>query len=291
MKIKARVIILWLISLIVFGLTLWIVTTPSRKDFRYLENIKGDVSKGKYVFNIAGCANCHSTLSSKIESALGGGMAFQTTFGTFYAPNISTSKEYGIGNWTINDFANALKKGIDPENEHYFPVFPYTSYRLISDKDLVDLWTFWQTLPAEEKVSRKHELKFPFSFRKSLVGWKFLYFDHEWVRVKTNPRGRYLVEALGHCAECHTSRSIFGGLNRDKWLQGGTNPTGNGKIPGIAPEILNWSKEDIVEFLTTGFTPEFDVVGGKMVRVVENTSRLSVADLDALANYLMKLEN
>jgi mono/diheme cytochrome c family protein len=104
-------------------------------------------------------------------------------------------------------------------------------------------------------------------------------------------RATYLVEALGHCAQCHTPRNILGGLKTDAWLKGGKNPSGKGKIPSIHPSDLKWNKEEIVEYLSSGFTPDYDVAGGKMASVVENTSRLSESDRIYIAEYLLRLND
>ena len=291
MKRKHRIAIVLLGSIIPLGFVLWNLTTGSPKNFNYLRGLEGDILNGKYIFNISGCANCHTTLNGKNELELGGGRAFDTEYGVFYAPNISTSKLYGIGNWALNDFANAMKRGVNPRNKHYYPIFPYTSYRLITDKDIFDLWTFWQTLPATETRSRQHKLKFPFYFRAGLSVWKFFNFDYDWVRSETRPRGRYLVEVLGHCAECHTPRGVYGGFIKNRWLQGAFSPDEKVNIPGITSKKLKWTEEQITEYLSTGFTPEFNVVGGKMARVIENTSRLTVRDLEAIARYLHEISN
>tara|TARA_E500000331_G_scaffold130462_1_gene127716 strand:- start:3043 stop:3954 length:912 start_codon:yes stop_codon:yes gene_type:complete len=287
-KKKNQVVSLGLSAAVLVALVFW-NNTNSAANYQYLKNIVPDVQNGKYVFTVAGCANCHTTMGKKSEFVLGGGMAFPTAFGTFYAPNISNSKDHGIGDWTMNDFATALKQGVGPTGEHYFPAFPYTSYRLISDQDLADLWAFWQTLPAEEIASRNHDLKFPFSSRIGLIGWKALYFNEGWVGPDNERRGRYLVESLGHCAECHTPRSFLGGLQQDKWLQGANSLTDKRVVPAITPKTLSWSVSEIMEYLSTGFTPDFDVVGGSMARVVENTSRLSREDLHAIAKYLVNM--
>ncbi len=99
-------------------------------------------------------------------------------------------------------------------------------------------------------------------------------------------RGRYLVEALGHCGECHTERNKFGGLNYENWLRGAPNPNGRGRIPDISPAGLKWSQADIAEYLKSGFTPEYDTAGGEMAEVIENTSKLTDSDRTAIAAYL-----
>ena len=97
------------------------------------------------------------------------------------------------------------------------------------------------------------------------------------------------MEALAHCGECHTPRNGLGGMETARWMAGGPNPSGQGSIPNITPAKLTWSEAEIVEYLTTGFTPDFDSVGGHMVHVVENMARLPQTEREAVAAYLKKL--
>ncbi|MEC7488987.1 MAG: cytochrome c [Pseudomonadota bacterium] len=258
-------------------------------DYAHLGNISGEPIRGLYVFRAAGCASCHTAPNDEDNFVLAGGQEFKTKFGTFYAPNISTSKTHGIGNWKLEDFSNALRRGLSPEKKHYYPIFPYTSYRLMTDQDLVDLWTFWQTLPATENPNKSHVVSWPFGIRSTLTGWKLINYKTGWVKPLTNTRGRYLVEVLGHCAECHTPRNLTGGLKRNAWMSGADSTLGEGRIPSIAPRDLNWTEEEIVEYLLTGFTPEYDVAAGKMAKVIEHTSSMRLGDLQAIAKYLKEI--
>ena len=100
-------------------------------------------------------------------------------------------------------------------------------------------------------------------------------------------RGRYLVEGPGHCGECHTPRDWTGGLKLERWLAGAPDLEGDGKVPNITPGGLQgWSQEDIAYYLQSGFTPDFDTVGGSMVKVQKNMAKLPAEDLDAIAAYL-----
>ena len=110
------------------------------------------------------------------------------------------SKEHGIGNWSLDDFSNAVRQGINPQGQHYFPAFPYVAYSKMTDQDLIDLWAFWQTLPINELPSQAHEIPWPFSMRQTLGLWKRLFSERDY-RFAENTRGAYLVEALGHCGE------------------------------------------------------------------------------------------
>jgi mono/diheme cytochrome c family protein len=224
---------------------------------------------------------------------LGGGQSFVTPYGVFRAPNISMSQNFGIGRWNFTDFETAMRRGISPMGEHYFPAFPYTAYQHMTLQDVSDLWMFWQGLPAVETVSLPHELQLPFGFRRLVGLWKLFVAAPDW-HMKSpldagQERGRYLVEALGHCAECHTPRNALGGLRSTHWLAGAENPSGKGRIPNITPAALQWSLEEIADYLETGLTPDFDVVGGSMAKVVDNLAKLSPEDRLAIAQYLKAL--
>jgi mono/diheme cytochrome c family protein len=193
----------------------------------------------------------------------------------------------------LADFASAVKKGVSPEGQHYYPAFPYASYIHMDDQDVVDLWAYWQSLPAETTSSQPHEIGFPFNIRRSVGVWKMLYLTEDWVVTPAQSpeieRGRYLVEALAHCGECHTPRTALGGMDRSKWLAGAPNPTGRGRIPSLTPEDLTWGPTDIAYYLETGFTPDFDSAGGHMVAVIENFAQLPADDRTAVAAYLKAL--
>ena len=258
-----------------------------------LSSLSGDAAAGELVFYSSGCSSCHLAPESEDPMLLAGGQRFATEFGTFVAPNISSHPEQGLGSWTQAQFASAVLEGVSPEGAHYYPAFPYSSYTRMSDQDVVDLWAFMQTLPASDAASQPHELALPFQFRQPLGIWKALYVTDGWRlrRVETPEveRGRYLVEALGHCGECHTERNLLGALDQDTWLAGAPNPSGQGRIPAIHPDRLNWSDTDIAYYLETGFTPDFDSAGGSMAAVVRNYAKLPPEDRAAVAAYLKAL--
>ncbi|MGR3578507.1 MAG: c-type cytochrome, partial [Sagittula sp.] len=129
-----------------------------------------------------------------------------------------------------------------------------------------------------------------FNIRRSLGGWKLLFFSDDYVMpAGDNERGRYLAETLAHCGECHTPRNALGGLDKGRWLAGAPNPSGQGTIPALTPDKLTWSATDVAYYLETGFTPDFDSVGGHMAEVVDNFSKLSAEDRTAVANYIKAL--
>ena len=282
---------------LVVGLIL-MVTRPSGLPAGALPSHIVDTTNGARLFHAGGCASCHSTPETESEPpVLGGGLAMDTPFGTFLVPNISPDPNYGIGNWTTLDFVNAMHLGVSPGGSHYYPAFPYASYTRMSFEDLMDLKAYLDTLPEADNRNKDHQLGFPWNVRAGIGLWKLLNLDSAAV-VSVPPeddllvRGRYLVEGPGHCAECHTPRNWSGGLNNGRWLAGAPNPDGEGKVSNITPSkkgLAAWSQGDIEYYLESGFTPDFDTVGGSMVEVQENMARLPAQDREAIAAYLKNI--
>lgn len=286
----------YLVLLAIAGFAVfWFVTAPKRLPDDATAGLTGDATRGEQVFWAGGCASCHAAPEAKDDARLllVGGQRFASPFGTFIAPNITPDPQAGIGGWSLQDLANAMQRGVSPEGQHYYPAFPYTSYAKADLQDIADLKAFMDTLPADATPSLAHEVGFPFNIRRSLGGWKFLFFKTDWVingeLTEVETRGRYLAEALGHCGECHTPRNFLGGSQTARWLAGGPDPSGKGSFPNITPGKLDWSEADLVQYFTTGFTPEFDSVGGHMAFVVDNLSKLPESDREALAAYLKKV--
>ena len=251
-----------------------------------------DTVNGERIFHAGGCASCHASGDDALPPLMGGGLAMKSPYGVFHVPNISPDPVHGIGRWSALDFVNAMKLGTSPEGRHYYPAFPYTSYARMSLEDLVDLKSYLDTLPGVQMANQEHGLKFPWNIRAGIGLWKLLNLSAEGVvmNLPDDPaiaRGQYLVEGPGHCGECHTPRDWMGGLQLERWLAGAPDPEGEGRVPNITPSGLqNWSKGDITYYLQSGFTPDFDTVGGSMVKVQKNMANLPVEDLKAMAAYL-----
>jgi len=272
-----------------------LVTRPAGLPPGALPAHTADTGNGERLFHAGGCASCHASPGiGSTPPALGGGLGLNTPFGVFRVPNISPDKVHGIGNWTTLDFVNAMHLGVSPDSRHFYPAFPYTSYTHMRFEDLMDLKAYMDTLPAVPTPNMHHELKFPWNIRAGIGLWKLLNLDSTPVVPipdgdATLARGRYLVEGPGHCGECHTPRNWSGGLDRSRWLAGAPNPDGEGVVPDITPDekgLADWSQSDIEYYLKSGFTPDFDTVGGSMVEVQENMALLPAEDRAAIAAYL-----
>jgi mono/diheme cytochrome c family protein len=275
----------------------WLITKPRPAFARDAQAPldEGDPARGKLVFAAGDCASCHASPGQPDRLRLGGGLALASPYGTFRAPNISMDPVDGIGSWRTVDLANALLSGVSPAGAHYYPSFPYSSYAKMGLGDVSDLMAFLRTLPAVAGKAPPHELALPFQIRRFVGFWKILYFDRRPIasdpgRGEAWNRGQYLTEAVAHCAECHSSRNIFGAIKPKTRFAGGTDPEGVGYSPNITPmRIGNWKQEDIAEVLKTGVTPNHGRVGSSMADVVTNTATLPQGDRDAIAAYIKSL--
>ncbi len=276
----------------------WFLTEPQKLDAATLAQLgAGDAARGERIFWAGGCTSCHARPKAEGDARLelAGGLELKTPFGIFVPPNISSDTQDGIGNWSVEDFANAMMRGVAPDGSHLYPSFPYTSYARMNPADVADLYAFMKTLPAVAGRAADNTLLFPFNIRRGLGLWKLLYLDDEPVIAlaadapESVRLGQYLVEGPGHCGECHTPRDFAGGTDNTRWLSGAVAAEGEGVVPNITSGeggIGDWSESDIASYLETGFTPEFDSVGGSMVEVQRNLARLEAADREAIAAYL-----
>ncbi len=255
---------------------------------------QGDAKRGEYLAKAGGCLACHT--EEKTDAVpFAGGRALKTPFGTFYGPNITPHPEAGIGRWAEADFIRALRHGKRPDGAHYFPAFPYPSFTLIVDSDLHDLWAYLRSLPPSARANQEHDLRVPFRWRFLVSVWKWLFFSPGQFAADAQlsqsvNRGAYLVQALGHCGECHTPRNFLGAPKRGRLLAGGKTPEGK-DVSNLTPTGLKrWSDKDLADFLVTGTLPDGDVPAEAMGEVIRNTtSQLTPADLQAMIAYLRSL--
>lgn len=273
----------------------WWLTIPAVVASNALLPHTPNLANGLTTFNAGGCSSCHAVPNQPDRLKLGGGLPIPSPFGTFNVPNISPDPNDGIGRWSEADFVTAVLKGTSPAGVHYFPAFPYTSYQHGKIEDVRDLFAYLKTLAPVSGKARDHDVPFPFNVRRNVGVWKFLFMDGkpfapDTARSAPWNRGAYLVNSLGHCAECHSPRNFLGGIIDAQRFAGGPNPEGEGWVPNITQKGLDeWSVKDIAYFLETGQMPDGDSVGGSMGRVIKNTSQLSPEDRAAMAEYLKSL--
>lgn len=246
---------------------------------------------GKYVFFAAGCVSCHTA-----GQALAGGRPLETPFGKFYPPNITPSREHGIGTWSSEDLEQALRQGINRHGEHYYPAFPYPSYTRMTHQDIQALHAYLMQQPASSRVNRPHELHWPYSSRPLISYWKTRGFTPGVFAPDPDKsaqwnRGAYLADALGHCGECHTPRGFPGIPRHDRYLAGTCAGPDGRLVPNITPDrqtgIGNWTREELDRFLESGRKPDGSFTGGLMAEVLGTSCmRLTGYDRQSLTTYL-----
>jgi mono/diheme cytochrome c family protein len=273
----------------------WWLTMPAVIASSALPAYTPSLANGLTTFNAGGCSSCHAVPNQPDRLKLGGGLPITSPFGTFHVPNISPDPNDGIGRWSEADFVTAVLEGTSPSGTHYFPAFPYASYQHARIEDVRDLFAYLKTLAPVPGKARDHDVPFPFNIRRNLGMWKLLFADGkpfapDPARSAQWNRGAYLVNSLGHCAECHSPRNFLGGIIDAQRFAGGPNPEGEGWVPNITQKgIGEWSAKDIAYFLQTGEMPDGDSAGGPMARVIKNTSQLPPEDRAAMAEYLKSL--
>lgn len=256
-------------------------------------------ARGAYLAAAGGCVSCHTDYKRKSPRFAGGG-AIKTPFGVFYAPNITSDRQHGIGGWSADDFKRAMREGIAPDGSHFFPAFPYTAYTAITDRDLNDLWVYLSGVAPVARPNRPHQLGFPFGWRFPVSFWKIMNFRLGAFKPKTDKspawnRGAYLVTALVHCGECHTPRNALGGLRRASWMAGAKNGPEGESVPNITPHpkdgIGRWTDDDIETYLADGMDPDGDFAESLMADVIDrSTGKLNPSDIKAIIVYLRSLK-
>jgi mono/diheme cytochrome c family protein len=251
------------------------------------------IARGRYLVVAADCVACHTKSGGK---AYAGGVALQTPFGTVVAPNITPDRDAGIGAWTDDEFVAALHEGRGRDGIRLFPAMPYPAYTKMTRSDALSIRAYLQTIqPAPDKIE-PNQLPFPLNLRFNMAVWNALNFKSG--RLEPDPskssewnRGRYLVDALGHCGTCHTPKTLLGADEDSEYLQGGTLQ--GWFAPNITADtrkgIGGWSLEELVDYLKTGANRDAIATGDMTEEIVHSSSNLNDDDLKAIAVYLKSL--
>jgi mono/diheme cytochrome c family protein len=251
------------------------------------------IAHGKALVEAGDCASCHTADPAK---PLAGGKRIDTPFGGIYSPNLTPDHETGIGAWSDGDFSRALRYGVDPDGSRYYPAFPYPNFTKLTRDDILAIRAYLATLAPVHNDPPPPELRWPLNYRVLMRVWNFLFFrpgifEPDQQKSAEWNRGGYLVTGLAHCGACHTPKNLFGADKRGRAF-------GGGLIDGwFAPRLDNadrsglksWSVDDVAEYLASGRNARSNA-GGLMAEVVKNsTSKMSDADVRAIAVYLKDL--
>jgi mono/diheme cytochrome c family protein len=258
------------------------------------------VEQGRYLAIAGNCLSCHTSADGENYA---GGVAFETAFGRLYSTNITPDPDTGIGRWTFEQFARALREGVRPDGTHLYPAFPYTSFTNVTDADAAALFAYLKTVTPVNAPARSNEMNFPFNQRWLLGFWKMMYFEpgrYQPDKSKSEQwnRGAYLVQGLGHCGACHTPRTFLGAEDGDRAFHGGTykDKIDDKLLDWVASDLTpgpnglaQWQEGEIAEYLREGHSPRAAVFGGMNEVIANSTSHLAEADTKAIAAYLKSL--
>jgi mono/diheme cytochrome c family protein len=250
------------------------------------------VERGEYLARAGDCIACHTAPGGR---PMAGGLALQSPLGAVVSTNITPSKTHGIGNYTLAQFTDALRRGVRADGARLYPAMPYTSYAKVSDDDARALYAyFMQGVAAVDSAPPTTQLPFPFNIRWSMLAWNALYLDD--ARYRDDPakgpqwnRGAYLVQGLAHCSACHTPRGPLMAEDHSRELAGGE--VWPWYAPNITPHassgIGGWSQAELVQYLREGHAPGKSQAAGPMAEAVDFSLRhLTAEDLQAIAAYL-----
>lgn len=252
------------------------------------------LTRGRYLTRAADCEACHTVKGGK---PFAGGRAFALPFGTLYTPNITPDKETGIGEWTDADLIRAVHQGVARDGTRLYPAFPYASYTMLTDADVLAIKAYLFSLPAVRQENLPNTFKFPYNQRWLMFFWATLFNSNERFRPVDGQspewnRGAYLVEAAAHCSECHTPRTPFQSLNNRLKFSGGVAEGWNAynitsdKGTGIG----NWTPEELASYLSSGHALGRGTAGGPMAEAVDlSLQYMTPTDIAAMVSYLMSV--
>ena len=251
------------------------------------------IAHGKALVEAGDCTSCHTADPAK---PFAGGKRIDTPFGAIYSPNLTPDRDSGIGAWSDQDFYRALRYGVAPDGLRYYPAFPYPNFTKLTRDDILSIRAYLATLAPFQNEAPPPQLRFPLNFRMVMRAWNFLFFKPGIFEPDQNKsaewnRGGYLVTGLAHCGACHTPKNIFGADRRGRSLSGGAvdgwfAPRLDGAERG---GLRSWSVEDIAEYLASGRNSKSHADGLMAEVVVSSTSKMSDADVRAIAVYLKSL--
>jgi mono/diheme cytochrome c family protein len=277
-----------------------IALTAARPSGRALPAFHADPSRGEVMYHVGGCIGCHkASATSGVTGPPTGSAPFETPVGTFWPGNLTPDPETGLGGWTAEQFVDAMTRGVSPDRRHYFPAFPYTSFRNMRVEDLLDLWAYLQGLEPVHSPGHTPDMPMPTLARRAVGLWNWLAlgeagFPQDPNRSEAWNRGAYLVNGPGHCGECHTPRNVLMIPDESRKFAGGPHPRGD---EGEVPSLLDLEGRgrysgvsDLTLALQYGETLGYDKLSsGGMAEVQMNLAMVPEEDLRAIAEYLLSL--
>ncbi len=258
---------------------------------------KVQIARGEYLTKLGDCMACHTDTRNG-GAPFAGGLRIDTPFGALFVPNITPDKDTGIGNWSEDDFVTAMREGISPDGNYYYPVFPYNYYNRMSREDVLAIKAYLDRIPAEKHINKPQEMEWPFNYRWLQFGWRLLYFDFDKGQYSPDPkkserwnRGAFIVEGPGHCALCHTVLNMLGAPEKEYYLAGAFVED------YYAPNINAQGLRDLLPgAIAEIFMHDAKPTGGKLLGPMSDVEHNSLkylhhADMLAIADYLKSVKS
>ena len=243
------------------------------------------VARGAQLSAVGNCHGCHTRQGGAPYS---GGFPMHSPFGTIYTTNITPDRETGIGTWSQEAFARAMREGVGKDGQHLYPAFPYDRFTRTTDEDIAALYAYFMSLPPVRYEPPANRLVFPFNLRSAIGVWKARHFKPG--RVSFSTRGEYLVEGLGHCGSCHSPRTalfaedlkrVYDGGEAEGWHAYAINEKNRAPVP--------WEVKSLTHYLRYGWHPEHGIARGTMGLVTHELAAAAPDDIEAMAAYTVSL--
>ncbi len=248
------------------------------------------IAKGQLLAALGGCAVCHT---AKDGALYAGGRPLQTPFGIIMTTNITPDLDTGIGDWSFPAFERAMREGIHRDGRYLYPAFPYPNFAGASEADLQALYAFLMTQEPVRQANTPSRLAFPFNIRPLLAVWNLLFnrpdtFQKDPAHSAQWNRGRYLVDTLGHCSACHSSRNLLGAERTGSaYLSGGSAEGWDAPaLTRVSAVPIPWSEDELFAYLRSGTSAHHGTASGPMAEVVTELKHVPDDDIRAMASYL-----
>ena len=252
------------------------------------------LQRGARVVEAGDCAVCHTRPGGEY---LAGGLPLVTPFGTLFSTNITPDAQTGIGQWSLPAFERAMRQGIARDGHFLYPAFPYVHYRRMSQVDIADAYAYLMSGPGVHAPARQNQMNFPMNIRPLVAFWNLLFLHGEPLtpmaqRSEAWNRGRYLVDGPGHCAGCHSPLNLIGAEKSSEYLQGGSVDGWHAPaLVGMGQRAAPWNRDQLVGYLRADVVDGHGTPAGPMRPVSLSLARLPASEAEAIAEYLLSLEN
>ena len=232
------------------------------------ERTPARLARGEYlVEHVTDCMGCHAGHDWTAHDApirpntLGAGQdmnVFKGFPGKIYAPNLTPDRKTGVGGWSDDQLARAIREGIGRDGRALFPFMPYQDFRVLSDEDLASIIVYLRSLPPVHREWPQTALSFPVNY--------LIRSAPEPVTKPVPPpdqstpqlRGKYLVTIAG-CADCHTPQDAHGQPMQALAFAGGfvlDGPWGRVASANLTPDpsgIPYYDEALFIQVMRTGY--------------------------------------